>query len=59
MVGAVFRLEGLGFNLGIAPFWLIGCNAFTLLSRFSLITIKLEPDILYITGVLNDSCDGL
>ena len=34
------------------------CNIFTLLSRFSLITIELEPDVL-INGVLNDSCDGL
>ena len=34
------------------------CNVFTLLSRFSLITIKLEPDVL-INGVLYDSCDGL
>ena len=35
-----------------------GCNSFTLLSRFSLITIELEPDVL-INGVLNDSCDSL
>ena len=35
------------------------CKVFTLLSRFSLITIELEPDILYIEGVLNDSCDVL
>ena len=34
------------------------CNSFTLLSRFSLITIELEPDVL-INGVLNDSCDHL
>ena len=34
------------------------CNIFTLLSRFSLIAIELEPDVL-INGVLNDSCDGL
>ena len=35
------------------------CNIFTLLSRFSLITIELEPDILYINGVPNDNCDAL
>ena len=35
------------------------CKVFTLLPSFSLITIELEPDILYIKGVLNDSCDGL
>ena len=35
------------------------CKVFTLLSMFSLITIELEPDIFYIKGVLNDSCDGL
>ena len=35
------------------------CKVVTLLSRFSLITIELEPDILYIKGVLNDNCDGL
>ena len=35
------------------------CKVFTLLSRFSLITIELEPDILYIEGVLNDNCDVL
>ena len=35
------------------------CKGFTLLSMFSLITIELEPDIFYIKGVLNDSCDGL
>ena len=35
------------------------CKVFTLLSSFSLITIELEPDILYIKGALNDSCDGL
>ena len=35
------------------------CKVFTLLSMFSLITIELEPDILYIKGVLNDSCDVL
>ena len=35
------------------------CKIFTLLSRFSLITIELEPDIFDIKGVLNDSCDGL
>ena len=34
-------------------------KVFTLLSMFSLITIELEPDIFYIKGVLNDSCDGL
>ena len=34
------------------------CNIFTLLSKFSLITIELEPDVL-INGVLYDSCDGL
>ena len=34
------------------------CNVFTLLSKFSLITIELEPDVL-INGVLYDSCDSL
>ena len=34
------------------------CNIFTLLSKFSLITIELEPDVL-INGILYDSCDGL
>ena len=35
------------------------CEVFTLLSSCSLITIELEPDILYIEGVLDDSCDVL
>ena len=35
------------------------CKIFTLLSRFLLITVELEPDIFDIKGVLNDSCDGL
>ena len=35
------------------------CKVFTLLLSVSLITIELEPDILYIKGILNDSCDGL
>ena len=34
------------------------CNIFALLSKFSLITTELEPDVL-INGVLYDSCDGL
>ena len=34
------------------------CNVFTLLSKFSLITIELEPDVL-INGVLYDSCNSL
>ena len=33
-------------------------RVFTLLSKFSLITIELKPDVL-INGVLYDSCDGL
>ena len=35
------------------------CKVFTLLSSFSLITIKSKPDILYIKDVLNVSYDGL
>ena len=47
------------FNIDLCPmFPQSTCNSFTLLSRFSLITIELEPDVL-INGVLNDSCDGL
>ena len=37
----------------------VTCKVFTRLSMFSLITIEFEPDIFYIKGVLNDSCDGL